>query len=104
MGLQNLHVRITLLQALKEVPIYAKTIRDLCIKKPRRKPKDLATIHAMGKLYELMSAQPLLTKYNDLGNPMVTVYINDQPIANTLIDLGATINGMKKHLFVTLGL
>lgn len=41
--------------SLKEVPIYAKEVRDLCIKKPGRKPKDPATIHVMGKLSELMS-------------------------------------------------
>ncbi len=58
----------------------------------------------MGKFYELMTAQPLLTKYNDLRNPTVTIYIDGQPIANTLIDIGATINVMKKDLFTTLGL
>eukprot|EP00253_Pinus_taeda_P021442 PITA_21442 len=102
--LQNLHVRIPLLQALQEVPIYAKKVRDLCIKKPGRKPKDPATIHVMGKLFELMYALPLLTKYNDLGNPIVTVYINYQPTTNTLIDLGAAINVMTKDLFIALGL
>lgn len=101
--LQNLHVRIPLLQALKELLIYAKIVRYLCIKKPGRKPKDPATIHVMGKLFELMSAQTLLTKYNDLRNPMITIYINDQPIANILIDLGAAIDVMTKDLFTALG-
>lgn len=99
-----MYVRIPLLQALKEIHIYAKTVRDFCIEKPRRKPKDPGTIHVMGKLSELMSIQPLLTKYNDLGNPMIIVYINDQPITNTLIDIGATINVMRKDLLTTLGL
>ena len=74
-----MYVRIPLLQALKEVPIYAKTVKYLCIKKLGRKPKDLTTIHVMGKLTELMFAQPLLTQYHDPGNPIVTVYINDHP-------------------------
>lgn len=102
--LQNLHVWIPLLQALKEAPIYAKTVRYFCIKKPGRKPKDPATVHVMGKLSELMSSQPLLTKYNDPGNPTITIYINDQPIANTLIYLGVSINVMTKDLFTTLRL
>lgn len=51
-----------------------------------------------------MTDQPLLTKYNDLGNPAITIYIDDQPITNTLIDLGATINIMTMDLFTTLGL
>lgn len=76
----------------------------MCIHKPGRKPKDPATIHVTGKLSELMSAQPLLTKYNDRGNPTVTININDQPITKTLIDLRAAINVMTKDLFTTLGL
>lgn len=102
--LQNFHVRIPMLQALKELLIYAKTIRDLCIKKAGRKPKDPATIHVMGELSKLMFDQPLLTKYNNTRNPTFTIYINDHPITNTLIDLGATINVMTKDLFTTLGL
>lgn len=58
----------------------------------------------MAKLSELMSAQALLTKYNDPRNRTVTIYINDQPITNTLINLGAAINVMEKDLFTTLGL
>lgn len=58
----------------------------------------------LGKLSELMSAQPLLTKYNDPRNPMVTIYINDQPISNTLIELGVAINVMTKYLFIALRL
>lgn len=58
----------------------------------------------MGKLSELMTAQPLLTKYNDPGNLMVTIYINDHPIDNTLIDIVDSINVMTKDVFIALGL
>ena len=34
--LQNLYIKIPLLQAIQDIPIYAKTIKELCIKKPRR--------------------------------------------------------------------
>ena len=86
------------------MPIYAKTVRDLCVKIPGRKPKDPATIHVMGKLFDLMIDQRLLTKYNDPGNPTVTVHIDNHPITNTLIDLGVAINVMTKDLFISLGL
>ena len=39
---------------MKDVPIYARTIRDLCLKWPGRKPKDPTTIHVLGKLSDLM--------------------------------------------------
>jgi hypothetical protein len=53
--LQNLYVKIPLLQALRDVPIYARTVRDICIKKPGRKAKDPLTVHVMGDLAALMS-------------------------------------------------
>ena len=53
--LQNLYVKIPLLQALRDVSIYARTVRDICIKKPGRKAKDPLTIHVMGDLVALMS-------------------------------------------------
>lgn len=79
-------------------------MKDLCVKNPRRKPKFPGTIHVMGKMSNLMIDQPLLTKYNDPRNPTVTVNIDEQPITNTFIYLGETINVMTKDLFISQGL
>jgi hypothetical protein len=49
--LQNLHVKIPLLQVIRDVPIYANTVRDLCIKKPGRKPRDPLTVQVVGELF-----------------------------------------------------
>lgn len=102
--LKKIHIRIPFLQAIKDVPIYVKTVRYLYIKKLGRKPKDPVTIHVMGKLSELMTSQPLLVKYNDPGNPTATIYIDGNPIENTSINLGTTINVMTKEIFTTLRL
>ena len=37
--LKNLYVKIPLLQALQDIPIYEKTIKELCGKKPVKKTK-----------------------------------------------------------------
>jgi hypothetical protein len=37
--LQNLYVKIPLLQALRDVPIYARTMRDICVKSLVGKPR-----------------------------------------------------------------
>lgn len=79
---------ILLLQAIKDVPIYAETVRDLCVNKPGKKNKDPVTIHVLGKLSEPMIGLPCLAKYNDLGNPTVTFYIHGKPIPNTLFTYG----------------
>jgi len=90
--LQNLHVNIPLLQAIRDVPIYAKTVRDLYIRKPGEKPKDPLTVHVVGDLSEMMSSKTPPIKYGDLGNPTVTVKIGQTSIPHVLVDLGETIN------------
>ena len=79
---------------MKDVPIYAKIVRDLCVKQPGRKPKDPPTIHIIGKLSDLMLGKDTPVKYDDLGNPVLTIQINHTNLPNTLVDLGATITVM----------
>ena len=71
--LQNLFVRIPLLQAMRDVLIYVKTIGEHCSKKPGRKPKDPLTIHVMGKLSDIMLGKSIPVKYGDPGNPILTI-------------------------------
>jgi hypothetical protein len=92
--LQNLHVNIPLLQVIRGVPIYAKTVRDLCIRKPRRKTKYPLTVHVVGDLSEMMLGKTPPIKYGDPGNPTVTVKIGQTSIPHVLVDLGVAINIM----------
>eukprot|EP00253_Pinus_taeda_P014562 PITA_14562 len=62
--LQNLYVKIPHLQALRDVPIYARTVRDICIKKPGRKAKDPLTVHVMGDLVALIALVDLVAAIN----------------------------------------
>lgn len=54
--LKNSYVKIPLLQTIKEIPIYAKIVKVLCIKKTGKK-KDPTTILVIGKLSSLMSTK-----------------------------------------------
>ena len=92
--LKNFYVNIPLLQALHDVPIYTKTIRDLVVKKPGRKPEDPTTVHVVGKLFELMMGRAPVAKYDEPSNPTVTGYIGHTQIPNVLVDLGTSINVM----------
>jgi hypothetical protein len=69
-------------------------VRDLCIRKPGRKPKDPLTVHVVGDLFELMLGKTPPIKYGDPGNPTVTVKIRQTSIPHVLVDLGAEINIM----------
>ena len=102
--LKNLYVKIPLLQALHDVPIYARTVQDLCTRKPRRKPRDPSTVNAIGKLSELIMGKTLLAKYDDPGNPNVTMQIGITQIPNIMVDLVTTINVMTIETIRKLGL
>ncbi len=74
--LRNVRVKIPLLQALKDILIYAKTVRELCLKNPGRKRKDPSTIHLIGESVDLIIKNNLAMKYIDPGNPIVSMHIN----------------------------
>jgi hypothetical protein len=95
--LKNVCVRIPLLQAIKDISIYARVVRELCLKKPGRKRKDPPIVQVIGYLVDLMLGKILTTKYIDPGSPIVDVHINNICIPNTLIDLGVSINVMTKE-------
>ena len=95
--LKNLCIKIPLLQAIREIPILAKTIKELSIKKPGRKAKETKIIHLVGNITDIMMGKMAIQKYADPGFPIVKKHINGVEIPNTLIDLGATINIMSKQ-------
>ena len=45
-------------------------------------------------MYDYISDQPLLPKFPNPRNPILTVFINNVSIGNALIDLGVAINIM----------
>ena len=91
--LKNISVQIPLLQVIKDIPIYAKTVRELCPKRSSKKKKDALTIIYIGHSANALSNPPI-EKYEYHGNPIVTISVQGTPIPNTLIDLGAAINIM----------
>jgi tRNA A-37 threonylcarbamoyl transferase component Bud32 len=63
--LRNINIKIPLLQSIKEIPIYVKTIRDICNKNTARKKKDPQTIQVIGHLASLITTTPITQKYVD---------------------------------------
>jgi len=102
--LKHLCVKIPLLQAIKDVSIYNKLIKEKCFRHPGRRKRDAPTINVIGQLSDLMLGQIIYPKYLDHGSPIVDVHINGTMISHTLIDLGATINVMTKVTMLKLNL
>ena len=71
--LKKTYVKIPLLQEIKEIPIYEKTIKELIIKKYGRRKRDPPTIQVVGSLASLMSTNTTIEKYVDPWIPMVTI-------------------------------
>lgn len=89
-------IKIPLIQAIKDIPIYTKTVRDLCLKKLGRKRKYPHIVHVLGNLTNIILGSITIPKYTDPSTLVVDVKINETLIKNTLIDLGVAINVMKK--------
>lgn len=63
-----LFIKIHLLQAIQDIPIYAKTIKELCVRKPMRKVNTSPTIHVVGTLSNLLlGKENLLKMQQDVG-------------------------------------
>ena len=92
--LKNVCVKMPLLQAIKDIPIYSNLIKELCIKKPGKKQKCPLTIHVIGEMSECMIDQSRIEKYANPRSPVVTVILNNISIENTHIYLGFSTNMM----------
>ena len=64
----------------------------MCVKKPRRNAANNPRVQLVCTLSDLLSGKETPIKYEDPGNPIVTVQIYGQTFPNALVDLGAAIN------------
>jgi len=80
--LKQMTIQISLLDALKEIPLYNKTLKEVCTKKSARNKKDPPTVHMLGELSDLMLSKTLMPKYSNLGIHVVTIHINGIQIQN----------------------
>ena len=82
-------INIPLLDAIQQMPPYARFLKDLCTtKRATNVPK---------KAFLASSATSILShqipvKYKDLGCPTISIVIGDQLIHRALLDLGASVN------------
>ena len=73
--LKKMTIKISLLDAIKEVPVYTKAIKEACSKNLGRKKKDPKTTHVLGQLFDLMLDNLKIPKYASPRSPIVTLAI-----------------------------
>ncbi|XP_026396655.1 uncharacterized protein LOC113291322 [Papaver somniferum] len=98
---KRVNINIPFLEAIKQIPAYAKFLKDLCTQKRK------LHMHKRAFLTEQMSSIiPNKTphKFKDPGSPTITCTIGDHTIDRALLDLGASVNLFPYSVYEQLGL
>ena len=97
---KQVSINIPLLDAIKQVPSYAKFLKDLCTKK--------RNLHVTKKAFLTEQTSNLLQckippKFKDLGSPTISCVIGNQLFDKALLDLGASVNLLPYSVYIQLG-
>ena len=99
--LRQVKVNIPLLDIIKQVPAYAKFLKDICtIKKGLGIEKKAFLIEQVSAI--IQSKNPV--RYKDPGSPTISVNIGGTCIDKSLLDLGASVNLLPYSVYKQLGL
>ena len=87
--LRQVKVNIPLLDMIKQVPTYAKFLKDLCtMKKGLNVNKKAFLIEQVSAIIQCKT----LVKYKDPGCPTISVNIRGTCVEKALLDSGASVN------------
>ncbi|KAJ9678077.1 hypothetical protein PVL29_022840 [Vitis rotundifolia] len=99
--LRQVKVNIPLLDVIKQVPTYAKFLKDLCtIKRGLNVSKKAFLTEQVSSLIQCKSP----VKYKDPGCPTISVMIGETCVEKALLDLGASVNLLPYSVYKQLGL
>ena len=98
---KQVKVNIPLLDVIKQVPSYAKFLKDLCTVKKKHKVQKRAFLAE--QVSSILSTNSTL-KYKDPGCPTISCTIGDHKIGHALLDLGASVNLLPYSVYQQLNL
>ena len=99
--LRQVKVNIPLLDMIKQIPTYAKFLKDSCtVKKRLGIDKKAFLIEQVSSIIKYKT----LVKYKDPGSPTISVNIGVTCIDKALLDLGASVNLLPYSVYKQLGL
>ena len=94
-------MNIPLLDMIKQVPTYAKFLKDLCtVKRGLNVTKKAFLTEQVSAIIQSKS----LVKYKDPGCPTIAVNIGGTHVEKALLDLGASVNLLPYSVYKQLGL
>ncbi|XP_024984087.1 uncharacterized protein LOC112520013 [Cynara cardunculus var. scolymus] len=98
---KQLHINISLVEAIEQMPSYAKFLKDILSKK--KKLNEIETVALTEGCSSLLSNK-IPPKLKDPGSFKIPCSIGGKEIRKALCDLGANINLMPLSVFNTLGI
>ena len=99
--LRQVKVNIPLLDMIKQVPTYAKFLKDLCtVKRGLNVNKKAFLTEQVSAIIECKTS----VKYKDPGCPTISVNIGGISVEKALLDLGASVNLLPYSMYKQLGL
>ena len=93
---RKVEVNIPFLDTIKQVPKYAKFLKELCTSK--RTLKGNETVMFLGENCSAILQKKLPPKLKDPGSFTIPCTIDNTRFGKTMLDLGALINVMPFHL------
>ena len=94
-------MNIPLLDAIKQIPSYAKFLKDLCTVKRKLVFKKEAFLLEQSTSLIRNNLPP---KYKDPGSPTISIVVGNSKLGHALVDLGASVNLLPYSVYVDLGL
>jgi hypothetical protein len=94
-------LKLSLLDAIKQVPSYAKFLKNLCIVKRKLNVKKKAFL---AEQVSVILQNNNALKYKDPGCPTISCFIGEHKIERALLDLGASVNLLPYSVFQSLNL
>ena len=98
---KQVKLNIPLLDVIKQIPSYAKFLKDLCtVKLKLGVNKEAFMIEQSTSLIR----NNLPPKYKDPGSPTISIVVGNSKLGHALVDLGASVNLLPYSVYVDLGL
>ena len=93
---KQVKLNILLLDAIKQIPSYAKFLKDLCTVKRK--------LGVNKEAFMTEQSTSLPPKYKDPGSPTISIVVKNSKLGHALVDLGASVNLLPYSVYVELAL
>ncbi|XP_026419627.1 uncharacterized protein LOC113315579 [Papaver somniferum] len=98
--LKKIHVNIPLIDVIRQVPKYARVLKDLWTKKKRLSGNEVMSV---GENVSAILQKKLPPKCNDPGSFDIPVTIGNKRFGKAILDLGASVNVISIYESLNLG-